>query len=146
MTLSFLYRAFCRVLQLIRLTVRKEADLAAEVVVLRHEVAVLRRLVHRPALEPADRAVIVGLARLLPRRRLRGFFVEPATLLRWHCDPVAKRWRYAHDSPGRPSVGEGTTALVPRFAKESPTWATAAYRASSPLWASRSPPRASGRS
>jgi len=135
MTLSFLYRAFCRVLQLIRLTVRKEADLAAEVVVLRHEVAVLRRQVHRPALEPEDRAVIAGLARLLPRRRLGGFFVEPATLLRWHRDLVAKHWTYAHGSPGRPSVGEGTTALVLRFAKENPTWATAAYRASSPPWA-----------
>jgi putative transposase len=122
MTLSFLYRAFCRVLQLIRLTVREEADLAAEVVVLRHEVAVLRRQVHRPALEPADRAVIAGLARLLPRRRLGGFFVQPATLLRWHRDLVAKRWTYAHGSPGRPSLGEGTTALVLRFAKENPTW------------------------
>ena len=88
MTLSFLYRAFCRVVQLIRLTVRKEADLAAEVVVLRHEVAVLRRQVHRPALEPANRAVIAGLPRLLPRRRLGGFFVQPATLLRWHRDLV----------------------------------------------------------
>jgi len=120
-TLSFLDRAFCRVLQLIRLSVRKEADLAAEVVVLRHEVAVLRRQVHRPALEPADRAVIAELARLLPRRRFGGFFVEPATLLRWHRDLVAKRWTYAHGSPGRPSVGEGTAALVLRFAKENPT-------------------------
>jgi len=77
-TVSFLYRALCRVLQLIRLTVRKEADLAAQVVVLRHEVDVLRRQVHRPALEPADRAVIAGIARLLPRRRLGGFFVEPS--------------------------------------------------------------------
>jgi len=80
--LSFLYRAFCRVLQLIRLIGRSGTDLAIEVVMLRHELAVLRRQVHRPALQPADRAVLAGLARLLPRRRLGRFFVPPETLLR----------------------------------------------------------------
>ncbi|MHB1763160.1 MAG: integrase, partial [Acidimicrobiales bacterium] len=75
MTLSFLYRAYCRVLQLIRLIGRRDTDLAIEVVVLRHEVAVLRRQVHRPALEPADRAVLAGLARLLTRQRLGHLFV-----------------------------------------------------------------------
>ncbi|HEY6622321.1 MAG TPA: hypothetical protein VIX85_00695 [Acidimicrobiales bacterium] len=82
MTLSFLYWAFCRALQLIRLIGRSDTDLAIEVVMLRHEVAVLRRQVHRPALEPADRAVLAGLARVLPRRQLGRFFVQPATLLR----------------------------------------------------------------
>jgi len=81
-TLSFLYRAFWRILQLIRLVFRRDTDLAVEVVIPRHEVAVLRRQVHRPALESADRAVLAGLARLLPRRRLGCFFVQPATLLR----------------------------------------------------------------
>jgi len=64
-----LYLAFCRALQLIRLVGRSDTDLAVEIVMLRHEVAVLRRQVHRPALEPADRAVLSGLARLLPRWR-----------------------------------------------------------------------------
>ena len=90
MALSFLYRAFCRVLQLIRLSCRKEADLATEVVILRREVAVLRRQVHRPALQPVDRAVLAGLWRLLPGLRQGRFFVQPATLLRWHPDLVAK--------------------------------------------------------
>jgi putative transposase len=121
-TLSFLYRAFCRVLQLIRLSFRIDTDLAIEVILLRHEVAVLRRQVHRPALEPADRAVLAGLARLLPRRRLGGLFVQPATLLRWHRDLVAKRWTYAHGRPGRPGVAKGTTDLVLRLAMENPTW------------------------
>jgi putative transposase len=122
MTLSFLYLAFCRALQIIRLVGRSDTDLAVEIVMLRHEVTVLRRQVHRPALEPADRAVLSGLARLLPRRRLGGFFVRPETLLRWHRDLVARRWTHSHGRPGRPPIAEGTTALVLRFAKENPNW------------------------
>ena len=122
MTLSFLYRAFRRVLQLIRLVVRNDTDLAVEVVMLRHEVAVLRRQVHRPALEAPDRAVLAALARLLPRRPLGRFFVKPDTLLRWHRDLVAKHWTYPRSRPGRPGVPTGTTALVIRLAKENPDW------------------------
>lgn len=66
MALSFLYRAFYRVLQRIRLMRRADTDLAIELVMLRHEVAVLRRQVQRPALEPSDRALLAGLARLPP--------------------------------------------------------------------------------
>jgi putative transposase len=97
-------------------------DLAIEVVMLRHEVAVLRRQIHRPALEPADRAVLAGLARLLPRQRLGRFLVQPETLLRWHRDLVAKRWTYPRVRPGRPRIPEGTTSLVLRLAKKNPTW------------------------
>ena len=122
MTLSFLYRAFCSVLQLIRLIGRSDTDLAIEVVTLRREVAVLRRQVHRPMLEPADRAVLAGLARLLPRQRLGSLFVQPATLLRWHRDLLAKHWTYAHGRPGRPGIPKATTALVLRLAKENPNW------------------------
>ena len=122
MTLSFLYWAFCRILQLIRLIGRSDTDLAIEVVMLRHEVAVLRRQVHRPALQSADRAVMAGLAGLLPRRRLGRCFVRPETLLRWHRALVTKRWTYPHRRPGRPGIAKGTTALVVRLAKENPTW------------------------
>jgi len=76
-----LYRAFCRLLQLIRLTCRSDTDLVVEVVLLRHEVAVLRRQVPRPVLQPADQAVSAGLARLLSRQHLGRFLVQPATLL-----------------------------------------------------------------
>jgi putative transposase len=92
MAFAFLYRAFCRVLQLVRLSCCRESTLAVEVVMLRHEVAVLRRQVHRPALQPADRAVLAGMWRLLPRLRQGRCFVQPATLLRWHRDLVAERW------------------------------------------------------
>ena len=122
MTLSFLYRAFCRVLQFIRLIGRSDTDLAIEVVMLRHEVAVLRRQVHRPALEPADRAVLAGLPRLLPRQRLVRFFVQPATLLGWHRDLIANRWTYPMAGPVDLASPKGTTALVLRLAKDNPTW------------------------
>jgi len=73
-------------------------------------------------LQPADRAVLAGLARLLPRQRLGRLFVQPATLLRWHRALVAKRWTYPHGRPGRPAIAKGTTALILRLAKENPTW------------------------
>lgn len=92
MMISFLYLAFVRVVQLIRILCRAQDDLAIEIVMLRHEVAVLRREVGRPALRPADRALLAGLSRLLSRARPKGFFVQPATLLRWHRDLVRRRW------------------------------------------------------
>ena len=80
MALSFLYLAFVRMLQLLRLFRRDDEKLAIEVVMLRHEVAVLRRQVARPALRPSDRALLAGLSQLLGRRRLGRFFVQPETL------------------------------------------------------------------
>ena len=121
MALSFLYCAFVRVLQLLRLQRCDAADLAIEVVVLRHEVAVLRRQVARPALRPADRALLAGLSRLVSRAKRSRFFVEPETLLRWHRDLVRRRWTYPH-SPGRPSIPPGTMRLVVRLAEENPAW------------------------
>ena len=88
MALSFLYLAFVRVLELLRLQGCDATDLAIEVVILRHEVAVLRRQVARPALRPADRALLAGLSRLLSRAKRSRFFVQPETLLRWHRDLV----------------------------------------------------------
>jgi putative transposase len=89
---------------------------------LRHEVAVLRRQVARPALQPADRAVLAGLSRLLSAARRGRFFVQPETLLRWHRDLVRRKWTYAHRRPGRPTLPAGTVSLVLRLAKENPTW------------------------
>jgi putative transposase len=120
--LSFLYLAFVRVLQLIRLSGRRQEDLAIEVVILRHEVAVLRRQVTRPALRWPDRAVLAGLSRVLSAARQKRFFVQPDTLLRWHRDLVRRKWTYAHRRPGRPALPTGTVSLVLRLARESPTW------------------------
>lgn len=122
MVLSFLYVAFVRVVQLVRLSCRTQDDLAIEIVMLRHEVAVLRRQVDRPALRPADRALLAGLSRLVSRARRGGFFVQPATLSRWHRDLVRRRWTYPHRRSGRPTVAAGAAALVVRLARENPTW------------------------
>jgi putative transposase len=119
MALSFLYLAF--VLQLLRLFRYENSELAVEVVMLRHEVAVLRRQVARPALRPSDRALLVGLSQLLNRRHLGQLFVQPETLLRWHRDLVRRRWTYSH-SQGRPNLPAGTVEIVLRLARENPTW------------------------
>jgi len=116
-TFSFLYQAFCHVVQLIRPIGRSGTDLGIDVVVLRHEVAVLRRQVHRPALEPADRGVLAGLARLLPRDRPGRHFVQPATLLRWHQDLVAKRWTYTHSRPGGCGFSAPTGRAMPGWSR-----------------------------
>jgi hypothetical protein len=121
MALSFLYLAFVRILQLLRLSRRDSGDLAIEVVMLRHEVAVLRRQVARPDLRPPDRALLAGLSRLIPRTKLHRFFVQPDTLLRWHRELVRRKWTYPKPS-GRPSIPAGTVQVVVRLARENPTW------------------------
>jgi len=88
----------------------------------RHEVAVLRRQVARPALMSSDRAVLAGLSRLLSVARRGRFFVRPETLLRWHRDLVQRHWAHPHRQPGRPGLPTGTVSVVLRLARENPTW------------------------
>src|ERR1035437_5029779 len=121
MALSFLYLAVVRILQLVGLGRRDSDELAVDVVMLRHQVAVLRRQVVRPALRPPDRALFAGLSRLMDRRRRGRFFVQPETLLRWHRDLIRRRWTYAR-RPGRPGIPAGTVAIILRLARENPTW------------------------
>jgi hypothetical protein len=121
MTLRLLYLLFCQVLRSLALLSRSSAAKDAELLMLRHEVAVLRRQVARPRVDWADRSVLAGLARLLPRPAWRGLFIQPPTLLRWHRDLVRRRWSYPHQR-GRPALAAELRGLVLRLARENPTW------------------------
>ena len=92
-----------------------------EILVLRHEVAVLRRHNPHPTLTWVDRAFLNALGRLLPTflRKLR--LVSPRTLLRWHAHLVARHWSYPRRQPGRPPTPQPIRALVLRMARENPT-------------------------
>src|SRR5437763_7638805 len=96
-----------------------DAD-AMEIAVLRHQVAVLRRQVPRPRYTPADRMVLAGLAKLLPRERWAVFLVTPATLLRWHRELIARRWTYPRKGSDPRGLDEQIVALVVRGARENP--------------------------
>src|SRR5919204_5794106 len=92
-----------------------------EIVVLRHELAVLRRQIERPTFRFADRWFLAAAARTLPRVRWSSFLVTPATLLRWHRRLVAKSWTYGR-RPGRPPIDGEVRVLIVRLARENPRW------------------------
>jgi hypothetical protein len=118
---SFCYLAFRCLLQVVLLRRRSEESKESEIVVLRHELAVLRRQVRRPQFDSGDRALLAAASRLLPRSRWRSFMVTPTTLLRWHQRLVARRWTYA-GRRGRPSIDTEIRAVVLRLARENPRW------------------------
>ncbi len=101
---------------------RNDSTNEIELLVLRHELAVLRRQVVRPRFRPADRAVLTALARLLPKRRWSAVLVRPETVRRWHRDAVARRWTYPRKGPGRPPFDRMVRELIVRLAAENPTW------------------------
>jgi putative transposase len=119
--IRLVYLFVVRVLGWLALLATSDAAKDVEVLVLRHEVAVLRRQVARPRPDWADRAILAALARLLPGRLRLHRIVTPGTLLAWHRRLVSKKWTYPN-APRRPPVPDEVRALVEQLAQENPHW------------------------
>jgi len=122
MTASVVYWMFRRLVELLVLRGRSDDGKAAEILVLRHELGVLRRQVARPRCTLADRLVLSALARVLPRDRRGSLFVRQETIRRWHRALIARRWTYRRATIGRPPTAAPVRNLVLRLARENPSW------------------------
>ena len=121
MSLRLLYLIFIRICSWLVLLGRSSASKNAELLVLRHEIAVLRRTKPRPRLDWADRAVLAALIRHLPRTLRTHRLITPGTVLRWHRRLVTRKWTCPNQA-GRPPVSAEITALIERLATENTGW------------------------
>ena len=127
MFLRFVFLLITRVASWLRVSRREEAWKTAEILILRHQLAVLqRRQPRRPKLNWADRALLATLLSVIPKARRQGLrlLVTPDTILRWHRDIVRRRWavRSKRGRTGRPATRRNVKALVLRLARENPGW------------------------
>jgi putative transposase len=120
-SVRLLYLLMVRVFGWLVLLGRNQASKDAEILVLRHEVMVLRRQVARPKPDWADRAVLAALARLLPAALRGSRLVTRGTLLAWHRRLITRKWTYPNRL-GRPAVGQEIHDLARRLAAENPAW------------------------
>ena len=120
-SVRLMYLIMIRVFGWLCLLGRSQASKDAEIMVLRHEVMVLRRQVSRPRPDWAERAVLAALARLLPAALRGSRLVTPGTLLTWHRRLITRKWTYPN-RPGRPAAGQELRDLALRLARENPAW------------------------
>jgi putative transposase len=119
---KLIYQMLVKLLSWIVLHARSDTPKEIEILVLRHQLAVLQRGTPHPRISWSDRAVIAALARLLPARRRHGFLVTPATILRWHRQLIRRRWTTPGSQPGRPAIPAGVRAMTVRLATQNPSW------------------------
>jgi putative transposase len=117
-----LYVVVRRLFEFVVLLGRGDRAKELEILVLRHELSILRRQVGRPRFETHDRVLLAALSRMLPRRSWAAFSVRPETLLAWHRRLVARRWTYPHRRPGRPPISRDVRELILRLARENSSW------------------------
>jgi len=115
------YRLVRLILDLLVLRSRRDRSKDVEILVLRHQLAVLQRQHPRPRFAPDDRTILTAMSRVVRRDRWAIFLVKPDTIVRWHRRLVAKHWTYPH-RPGRPPTITETRGAILRFARENPTW------------------------
>jgi len=127
---ALLYLALRRIFELFVLIARSRDRKELEILVLRHELSVLRRQAV-PRYQPRDRALLAALSRALPRAWWSAFAVRPETLIRWHRSMVSRRWTYERRGPGRPRLDADLVALVLRLARENRAGVIGASSASS---------------
>jgi putative transposase len=123
-TFRLLYLIFVRLCGWLALLPRSDDVKDTEILVLRHQIAVLQRQVRSPRLSWADRAILAALTRRLStaRRRQLSLIITPRTLLRWHAELVRRRWTYPRRTAGRPRTGPAVRRLVLEMARDNPTW------------------------
>jgi putative transposase len=123
-TFRLLYLIFVRLCGWLALLSRSDNVENTEILMLRHQIAVLQRQVRSPQLSWADRAVLAALTRRLStaHRRQLSLIVTPRTLLRWHAEMVRRRWTYPRRTPGRPRTGPAIRRLALEMAQGNPTW------------------------
>jgi putative transposase len=122
LVVSFVYVLAYRLFELVVLLVRRDSSKELEILVLRHQLAILRRQTRRPQFTPSDRFLLTALSRVLPRRSWHALSVTPETLLRWHRRLVARRWTYPHRPPGRPPIEQPVRELILQLARENSNW------------------------